>query len=93
MSENTAFLHLIVRVRAGDQAAAAALIVHYEPAIRRAIKVQLRDNCLRRQLDSLDICQSVGDERGTGTDALRKQLTRALDLVAQELHLYGEEDV
>jgi DNA-directed RNA polymerase specialized sigma24 family protein len=59
MSEGSAFLDLITRVRAGDQAAAAALIADYEPAIRRAIKVQLRDNRLRRQLDSLDICQSV----------------------------------
>jgi hypothetical protein len=43
MSEGTAFLDLIGRVRVGDQAAAAALIAHYEPAIRRAIKVEVQD--------------------------------------------------
>ena len=59
MPEENAFADLINRVRAGDQDAAAELVRVYEPAIRRAVKVHLRDRRLRRQLDTLDICQSV----------------------------------
>jgi RNA polymerase sigma-70 factor (ECF subfamily) len=53
------FPDLIRRVRAGDQAAATELVRRYEPAIRRAVRVRLVDNRLRRQLDSMDVCQSV----------------------------------
>jgi RNA polymerase sigma factor (sigma-70 family) len=59
MSEDNAFLDLVHRVRAGDQDAAAELVRTYEPAIRRAVKIQLRDRRLSRQFDSMDVCQSV----------------------------------
>jgi RNA polymerase sigma factor (sigma-70 family) len=57
-AENT-FLELIARVRAGEEAAAAELVRRYEPAIRRAVRLQMRDPRLRRGLDSGDVCQSV----------------------------------
>jgi RNA polymerase sigma-70 factor (ECF subfamily) len=53
------FLDLIRRVRAGDPEAAEVLVRRYEPAVRRAVRLQLRDERLRRVLDSTDICQSV----------------------------------
>jgi RNA polymerase sigma factor (sigma-70 family) len=53
------FLELIRRVRAGDQEAAAELVRAYEPAIRRTVRVRLKDTRLRRQFDSMDVCQSV----------------------------------
>jgi RNA polymerase sigma-70 factor (ECF subfamily) len=46
-------------VRAGDEAAATELVRRYEPAIRRAVRLRLRDPRLGRLLDSVDICQSV----------------------------------
>jgi RNA polymerase sigma-70 factor (ECF subfamily) len=59
MSEEAHFCDLILRVRRGDEPAAAELVERYEPALRRAVRVRLRDARLRRQLDSMDICQSV----------------------------------
>jgi RNA polymerase sigma factor (sigma-70 family) len=59
MSAENAFLDLIRRVRAGDENAAAELVQRYEPAIRRAVRLRLRDSRLRRVLDSMDIVQSV----------------------------------
>jgi RNA polymerase sigma-70 factor (ECF subfamily) len=50
---------LILRVRAGDQDAAADLVKRYEPAIRRAVRFRLADARLGTLLDSMDICQSV----------------------------------
>jgi RNA polymerase sigma-70 factor (ECF subfamily) len=59
MDEGNAFLELIKGVRAGNQQAAAELVQRYEPAVRRAVRLQLRDARLRRALDSMDVCQSV----------------------------------
>src|SRR5437016_2617937 len=59
MTEANAFQDLIRRVRAGDPEAATALVRRYEPAIRRIVRLRLRDRRLRRSFDSLDICQSV----------------------------------
>jgi RNA polymerase sigma-70 factor (ECF subfamily) len=59
MSADNAFLELIERMRRGEQAAAAELVRRYEPAIRRAVRLQMRDPRLRRVLDSVDVCQSV----------------------------------
>jgi RNA polymerase sigma-70 factor (ECF subfamily) len=59
MSADDPFLLLIQRVRDGDQEAATELVRQYEPAIRRAVRFQLRDSRLRRALDSMDVCQSV----------------------------------
>jgi RNA polymerase sigma factor (sigma-70 family) len=58
-SNPDAFRALIAQVRAGDEQAAAELVRHYEPAIRRAARVRLVDTRLNRLLDSMDICQSV----------------------------------
>jgi RNA polymerase sigma-70 factor (ECF subfamily) len=50
---------LLVRIRAGDQQAATLLVQRYEPALRRAVRLRLRDRRLRRLFDSSDICQAV----------------------------------
>ncbi len=59
MSSELKFEELIGRVRAGDSQAAAQLVRQFEPEIRRAIRLRLTDQRLRRVLDSMDICQSV----------------------------------
>jgi RNA polymerase sigma-70 factor (ECF subfamily) len=59
MSEDNLFADLLRRVRAGDQEAAAELVRLYEPEVRRAARIRLRQSRLRRLLDSLDVCQSV----------------------------------
>lgn len=53
------FEDLISRARSGDEQAAAEILRHYEPEIRREVRVRLTDPRLRRSLDSTDICQSV----------------------------------
>lgn len=55
----TEFRDLIRRIQEGDQQAALKLVQHYEPEIRRDVRLRLTDVRLRRTLDSLDICQSV----------------------------------
>jgi RNA polymerase sigma factor (sigma-70 family) len=50
---------LLDRIRAGDQGAATELVRRYEPALRRAVRLRLRDPRLRRVLDSSDVCQAV----------------------------------
>jgi RNA polymerase sigma-70 factor (ECF subfamily) len=57
--ENEPFADLIRRVRIGEGEAASELVRRYEPAIRRVVRVHLRDPRLRRVLDSTDVCQSV----------------------------------
>ncbi len=59
MGNQQEFGALLAAVRAGDQDAAAELVRRYEAQVRRIIRVRLTDPHLRRQLDSLDICQSV----------------------------------
>jgi RNA polymerase sigma-70 factor (ECF subfamily) len=59
MTEGASLRALLVRIRAGDQQAATALVRRYEPALRRAVRLRLRDRQLRRFLDSSDICQAV----------------------------------
>jgi RNA polymerase sigma-70 factor (ECF subfamily) len=59
MSELASFQDLIRRVRGGDEAAAAELVRHYEPVVRREVRLRLRDPRLRRAFDSMDVCQSV----------------------------------
>jgi RNA polymerase sigma-70 factor (ECF subfamily) len=59
VSECPPFTELIGRVRNRDEAAAAELVRRYEGAIRRVVRIHLRDATLRRVLDSTDICQSV----------------------------------
>ena len=52
-------IQLLTRLRAGDEEAAVELVRRYELAIRVAIRTNLSDPRLRRQFDSLDVCQSV----------------------------------
>jgi len=53
------FATLIARVRQGDQDAAELLVRHYEPIIRREIRLSLVDPRLVRLFDSIDVSQSV----------------------------------
>jgi len=57
--DDTSFFTFMKRVRAGDEQAAAELVRQYEPEIRREVRLRLRDSRLRREFDSVDICQSV----------------------------------
>jgi RNA polymerase sigma-70 factor (ECF subfamily) len=59
MTDDLSFGELIVRVRRGDEQAAAELVRRYEPTIRRAVRFRLTDARLRRTCDSMDVCQSV----------------------------------
>jgi len=53
------FSDFIRRIRAGDEAAAEELVRHFEPVIRREVRVRIEDDRLNRAFDSLDVCQSV----------------------------------
>jgi RNA polymerase sigma factor (sigma-70 family) len=55
----TPLADLLVRLRTGDAAAAAEVVRRYETAIRVAVRSRLTDPAVRRQLDSVDVCQSV----------------------------------
>jgi RNA polymerase sigma factor (sigma-70 family) len=57
--EEPSFAEFIRRLRDGDERAAAELVARFEPAIRRAVRVGLRDQRLRRLIESVDICQSA----------------------------------
>lgn len=59
MSTVQGFQELIQSVRDGNEQAAADLVNSYGPEIRLMARVRLTDPSLRRQLDSMDICQSV----------------------------------
>jgi hypothetical protein len=59
MASKQEFVELLAAARAGDQDAAARLVQSYEGQIRRVVRIRLTDPHLRRQLDSVDICQSV----------------------------------
>src|SRR3990172_61597 len=50
---------LLAQVRHGDEEAARQLVRRYESAIRVAVRTHLSDPRLRRQFDSMDVCQSV----------------------------------
>jgi len=50
---------LLQRVRLGDEHASVEIIRRYESAVRVAVRTRLTDPRLRRQFDSLDVCQSV----------------------------------
>src|SRR5471030_1526713 len=57
--DESVFRDLIRRVRDRDQEAATELVRRYEGAIRRVVRIHLRDARMRRLLDSMDVCQSV----------------------------------
>jgi RNA polymerase sigma factor (sigma-70 family) len=50
---------LLNRVHGGDDDAAQQLVERFGAAVRVAIRTHLSDPRLRRQFDSLDVCQSV----------------------------------
>ena len=53
------FAEWMGRVRAGNEDAARELVAKYERAIRVAVRFKLTSPSLRRQFDSMDVCQSV----------------------------------
>jgi RNA polymerase sigma factor (sigma-70 family) len=59
VAEEASFQILLARLRRGDQQAATELVQAYEPHVRRLIRIRLTDPGLKRQMDSVDICQSV----------------------------------
>lgn len=59
MPETARFQELIRRVRNRDEEAARELTARYETAIRRVVRIHLRDARVRRVMDSTDVCQSV----------------------------------
>ncbi|MDB5385053.1 MAG: DNA-directed polymerase specialized sigma subunit, sigma24 [Planctomycetaceae bacterium] len=59
MREGDQFRDLIQRVRNRDEDAARELATRYESAIRRVVRIHLRDARMRQVLDSMDVCQSV----------------------------------
>jgi RNA polymerase sigma factor (sigma-70 family) len=50
---------LIDRMRAGDERAADEVVARYQKVVLAAVRVRLTDPRLRRQFDSMDVCQSV----------------------------------
>jgi hypothetical protein len=56
---DTGFSEFIRRVRGGDERAAVRLVERSGPAIRRAVRLRLRDPELQRLIESVDIGQSV----------------------------------
>jgi DNA-directed RNA polymerase specialized sigma24 family protein len=50
---------LLEGIRSGDEDAARELVRRYEKVIRVVVRTHLSDPRLRRQFDSLDVCQSV----------------------------------
>jgi RNA polymerase sigma-70 factor (ECF subfamily) len=59
MDESSEFTEFIRRIRAGDDQAAYELVERYEPVIRRAVRVRLRDPRLICRFDCRDVSQSV----------------------------------
>jgi DNA-directed RNA polymerase specialized sigma24 family protein len=59
MSEESDFAEFLGRIRRGDSEAAQELVRRYESTVRLAIRTRLTDPALKRQIDSVDICQSV----------------------------------
>jgi RNA polymerase sigma factor (sigma-70 family) len=53
------FEAFIGRIRRGDASAAEEFVQKFEPIVRRAAHFKLNDGAVRRQMDSLDVCQSV----------------------------------
>lgn len=53
------FQDLIRRVRMGDAAAAESLHQTYGEQVMRIVRVRMTNPGLRRQMDSIDVCQSV----------------------------------
>jgi DNA-directed RNA polymerase specialized sigma24 family protein len=59
MHRDDDFSELFERIRRGDADAAGVIVRRFETAVRVAVRLRLTDPALRRQLDSMDVCQSV----------------------------------
>ncbi len=59
MPDNADFVDFLLRIRAGDEAAAVELVQRFEPLIRREVRMRLGDERLSRAFDSIDVSQSV----------------------------------
>ena len=59
MLDQATFIDLIAGIRLGDHDAAAALFEHYEPIVRREIRLRILDRRLNRRLDTADLCQAT----------------------------------
>ena len=71
----------IKRIKLGDQTAAAELVRHFEPEIRRFVRVRLTDPKLRRFMDSMDVVQSVMGRFFQGIQSDRLQVEHPLQLL------------
>ena len=77
---------LLRRVQQGDAEAAKLCVQHFEPQIRRAARVHLRDPRLRAVADSVDISQSVFGTffaKYADSDIMNEPPTRILALLIQ----------
>ncbi|HEX3150381.1 MAG TPA: sigma-70 family RNA polymerase sigma factor [Gemmataceae bacterium] len=81
MPDDPAFNDFIRRVRAGDAAAAEALVKQYGEKVRREARARTTDPRLRQVFDSVDICQSVLGSFFAGAAAGQFELNRPDDLV------------
>src|SRR6476619_7176990 len=59
MADDSTFGEFLLRIRAGDEQAAAELVRRYESAVRVEVRMRLADSRLRRVFDTMDLCQSV----------------------------------
>jgi RNA polymerase sigma-70 factor (ECF subfamily) len=59
MPTSVDFAGFLARIRAGDQQAAAELVEHYAPIVRRTVRLHWHLPELSRLMDSMDVCQSV----------------------------------
>lgn len=59
MLEHPEFTQFVNQIRLGNGQAAEELIRRYESAIRVAVRTKMTDPSLKRELESMDICQSV----------------------------------
>ena len=82
MAMEADFSSLIDRIRAGDSDAATQLVAEYESAVRVAVRARLFDPGMRRQFDSMDICQSVLASFFVRVAAGQYDLQRPAQLVA-----------
>jgi RNA polymerase sigma-70 factor (ECF subfamily) len=79
---DTPFAEFMARIRSGDARAAQELVRHYESAIRLAVRTRLTDSALKRQIDSVDICQSVLASFFVRAGAGQYDLTNPAQLIA-----------
>jgi RNA polymerase sigma factor (sigma-70 family) len=79
MADQDEFLNLIIRVRSGDQDAAAELVRQLEPFVMRVVRFELRtrgpQDPIRHDVGSMDVFQSVMASLFKGLKQERFKLT------------------